>query len=185
MKFLSSLILIIYLAPSMLFSMSFHQEPLYCKLAAELRAQSAKKLEKKHQMSFCGTAGGMMDNINLLGFSFLINRPMTKNEVRMLAVSSTQDFLNDINQDEKVRQYLKIYPFDIEHIEITFLFRTHDQGTVYHPNLAVVSVYNGKIKYSTNNPLNDNRFLVQETETFEDAVKILNGEIPAPESQIK
>lgn len=185
MKLLSSLILISYIVPSMLFSMASSQEPVYCKLADQVRAQCVKKLEKRYQMKMFGTTDGMMDNINLLGFSFETCRSMSKNEAREIVVSCAQEFLKDINANEKIRPYLKSYPFDIKDIDIAIYLKTPTYGTVYHPNLAVVSVYNGKIKYSTNNPLNDNRFLVQETETFEDAVKILNGEIPAPESQIK
>ena len=141
-------------------------------------AKASKRLEKKYNMSLIGINEGMMGCVRLMGFSFQIYRPLDKNEARAIVVNSVQDFLAEINQDEKIRQYLEVYPFDVNHVEIVIFINTPDRGDFCHPNLSVVNASDGKIKYSTNDPENQYRYKSREHESFEDALKILNGNSP-------
>ncbi len=139
--------------------------------------RTSKRLETKHNMKLMGIGEGMMESVKTMCFRFQINRPLEKSEARAIVVDSVLDFLADINQDQEIRQYLDISPFDVNHVEVFLFINTPEQGAFYHPNLSVVSAYMGEIIYSTNDPDKPKiTYKSHEIESFEDAVKILQGE---------
>jgi len=147
----------------------------YDKIVDNIMSRASKRLVKKHNLRLIGIHEGMIGCVKMMGFSFQVFRPISKNEARAMVVDSVQDFLTDINQDEKIRQYLEVYPFDANHVEIMIFIKTPDFGTYYYPNLCVVTASRGNIRYSTNDPENKNRYKTEETESFADAVKLLKG----------
>lgn len=144
-----------------------------------IMTRASKRLEKKHNMSLIGIGEGMMESVKTMCFRFQIYRPLEKSEARAIIVDSVLDFLADINQDEEIRQYLDIYPCDVNHVEVFLFINTPERGEFYDPNLSVVSAYMGEIVYSTNDPDKPKiSYKSHEIESFEDAVKILKGETP-------
>lgn len=178
------LLIIICIFPSFVFSGSSRKTLPYEKIFLEVREKAAIHLAKKYKMRLCGVSEGVMYNINLMGLSFEINRKISKNDTRVLLVNCANDFLKIINENEEIRPYLKIYPFDTKHIEVVIFAGPLNTGTVYHPDLVVGSVRNGEIKYCTNDSEHKYKYKVCEYEPFEDSVKIVNGEMPAPPSEI-
>ncbi len=185
MKILLVLILaLICIAPYYTFSSNPYKKMPYDQIVDDLITRSSKRLEKKHNMRLVGITEGMMGSVKLIGFSFQIFRQMKKNEARTMVVDCVQDLLADINQEEKIRPYLEVFPFDTNHVEI-FLFIDPIDEVDCHPNLSVVTASHRKIYYNTNDSEKKYKFKCEEEETFEDAVKILKGEIPVPASNIK
>ena len=153
-----------------------YKAPPYDKIVDNLMSRASKRLEKKHNMRLIGINEGMMGCVKMMGFRFQVYRSLSKSEARAIIVDCIQDFLADINQDEKIRQYLEVYPFDLNHVDTMIFINTPDRGDFYYPNLCVVTASHGNIRYSTNDPENEYRYKTEETESFEDAVKILKGE---------
>lgn len=150
-------------------------EPRYVEIANKITNITIERLEKKHHLHCCGIKRGMNKSVELIGLDFQLNRIMEKNEARGMVVNCVQEFLADINRNEEIRKVLQVYPFDPEHIEVVIYLSTHDYGTIYHPDLAIVAARRGKITYSTNDPDNEFNFKSREVESFEEAVKIVQS----------
>ena len=148
----------------------------YVKIADNIIKTTSDRLSKKYQMHLMGVKSGMMGCVKLMGIHFQVNRSLSKEEARTIIVDSAQSFLEDINQNESIRPFLQVYPFDLKHIEIVVFISTLGNGTFYHPNLSVISVVDGKIEYSINDPDHKYRYKLEECESFEDAVKILQNQ---------
>jgi len=149
-------------------------EPIpYDKLANKIIKSASDRLSKKHHMELIGVKQGMMGCVKLIGFRFQVYRKLSKDEARAIVVDSAQDFLTEINQNESIRNYLQVYPFDLEHIEVVLFIDTPDRGTFYHPDLAVVAARRGQVTYTTNDPDHKYRYKLEEEESFEDALKIV------------
>lgn len=152
-------------------------EPVsYDKIALKLIKNASLRITKKHHISHIGTKVAMMDCVEFMGLHFQANRRLSKDEARNIVVNGARDFLADINQNEEIRKYLEIYPFDLQHIEIVIFINTPDNGTSYHPDLAVVAARRNKVTYATNDPQNEYKYKLEEEESFEDAVKILQNQ---------
>ena len=150
----------------------------YVKIADDLLIKSSKRLAQKHGLHFCGISGGMMGCVKLMGVTYQLNRAMKKNEARAVIVNCVQEILADINQNEPIRKYLQVYPFDPYHLEVSIFFSTTDHGKLFYPDLSVVTAYNGIIDYATNDPDDKFKYKTQEVESFEDAVKIVQSQNP-------
>lgn len=150
----------------------------YDLIADNLMKQSSKRLEKKHKLHLAGITGGMFGCVKLMGFSYQLSRPMNKDEARAVIIDCVQTFLEDVNKDESIKKYLQVYPFDAEHIEITIYMRTPEEGTLYYPDLSVVTARRGKIMYFTKDPDKEFGYKTEEEEFFEDAVKIVQSQSP-------
>ena len=159
-------------------SLKAYEPPSYVKIADDIMIKASKRLAEKHGLHFCGISGGMMGCVKLMGVTYQLNRAMEKNEARTVVVNCVQEILADINQNEPVRKYLQVYPFDAYHLEVTIFFSTADYGNLYHPDLKVVSVYDGKISYVTKDPDKEFGYKTEEEESFEDAVKIVQSQNP-------
>lgn len=156
----------------------------YADIFYKVRKNAADKLEKKYDLKLSGFGEGLMGNINLMYLSFQVNHSISKNDARNLIVNAVQDLLADINENEEIRQYLAVYPFDTNHVEIDIFIGTPENGNLYHPYLGVVSACRSNIEYSTDDPDKKHHYKAEETESFEDAVKIIKGELLIPPSQI-
>jgi hypothetical protein len=171
------IVFLVCFLPLNIYSGESYTPPPYDKIVNVIMSRSGKRLAKKHGLRQIGITEGMMDCVRLMGFSFQIFRSMDKQESRAMLVDCVQDFLSDINGEEKIRPYLEVYPFDANHVEITIYLKTPDRGSFYHPNFTVVTAYKGEIVYSTVDQ-KTNKYKSQEVETFEEAVEILKGECP-------
>lgn len=144
------------------------------------------KLAKKHNLICRGTSKGMIKTINLMGFIFRHERKVTKDEGRRIFVDCVNEFLDAINEDESLRPYLAVYPFDFNHIDMTIHFNNENHDDLFHPDLGAVTNINNNIRYYTyDSECQIPSYKVDERESFEDALKIVNGQMDAPPSSIR
>ncbi|MFQ5730230.1 MAG: hypothetical protein ACE5GN_07705 [Waddliaceae bacterium] len=108
-----------------------------------------------------------------MGLCFQIRRPVPKDEGRKLLIDCAEELLSQINSHPDFRQFMHEYPFTIKNIDIHMYVSEETGGTIYHPNIAVFSLSNGNLCYSTNTPENRYIFFSREKETYEEAVRIV------------
>ena len=89
MKSIGILLFFLILAP-LVVSFNFFKKN-YADQAQEMRNKVGKNLAKKHRMDFFGTSGGMMNCVRMVGFSFEVSRPVSRDEARFLLVDCVED----------------------------------------------------------------------------------------------
>jgi hypothetical protein len=149
--------------------------PRYVTLAEEIRANMARKLAKRYDMSLFGIGGGMADSVNIICLSFQIRKSFTKEELRYILIDCVEEILAAFNANEEIRPYLLNYPFLPENIEIKIFITDSTGRRVYDPTIAVASAIGGKLKYKTNDPNDEFKYKSIVQEPYEEALKIVRG----------
>lgn len=171
---------------SFIFCNKADDRPPHVIVAEKFMERMKIKLIKKHHFNFLGTYNGMFKTINLMGFIFELDRNVTKDEGRRIFIDCMNEFLDAINQDDSIRPYLAVYPFDFDHIDMTIYFNKEDQAELHHPNLGLITKMKNSIHYYTyDSESKRSDYKVDEKESFEEALKIVNGQMEPPVSSIK
>lgn len=121
----------------------------YVVRADKITAEVKDKLRKRYNMSVVGITGGMIDCVNVLGLSFQIRGPLVKDVLRRMLIDCVEEFLTPINADEKLRPFLKNYPFTAKEIVISIFVDDKNGLELYDPEISVASAINGKLIFRT------------------------------------
>jgi hypothetical protein len=87
-----------------------------------------KKMEGKFGLTCCMSGASMPEDIQSIDIGFESKKIATLEEARKVAVFFMEQFLSIINEDEKVRPYLREYPFPRKRVFMTFSFRQGDNS---------------------------------------------------------
>ena len=93
------------------------------KLVNKLRKKVSVDLQRKYGLIPFGTGGQMMNKVEKLMLIFNFPTPLTENQARVLAVNAAEDFIQAINEEETLRQYLSNYPFGPKNVPETKKYR--------------------------------------------------------------
>ena len=146
-------------------------------LMDEIRFALIHKLAEKHRMCPIGISGGMPGGIiHEVGACFEIRRILTKEEIRTIIVDCIQEFANAININEKLKPYLKDYPFTEKNIDIMLVIYNRKRQEVYHPFISGAFTARGSIFYHTEIPENKYDYKEEWEEPFEEAIKLVQLE---------
>lgn len=121
----------------------------YVVISQQIRSDVAAKLVKRYNMKVIGITGGLADCVNVLGLSFQIRGPLTKERLREILVDCVEELLAPINANERLRPFLKNYPFTAEGIDIEIFVVDNTGVKVYHPEIMLAAAYEGILKYRT------------------------------------
>ena len=144
------------------------------KMILSVERNAGKQISARNNLQYIGSGGGNTDGkIRMSSLSFSIRKPLTKNEARRLIVACIQEYLQIINEDEKLRPALLHYPFTAADVELSVDSKYPDGSRVYDPYIGLVYNANCKIYYRSNDPENEYKYKLKEEETFEEALKIL------------
>ena len=148
----------------------------YVVMADEITEKVEAKLTKRYNMRTIGTIGGMADRVNMLGLSFQIHGPLSKDKLRRILIDCIEEFLTPINANEKLRPFLKTYPYTVEGLIIE-IFVVDDTGKkVYDPNIMLAETFQGELKYRLVDKDTKFGYKSTEKEDYETALKIVQNE---------
>jgi hypothetical protein len=184
MKFINVLLAVFFLVISTIFLESFKEKKMYPQKSTESQisdnfiVQTGKKLGQKYDMIQNCIGGGVDNGIWLMSFGFKrYNSYLTEEDARKLIIECVNDCLEAVNQDEKLRPFLKVFPFTAKNLDFT-IFNYDKQGNdIDHPLIKTVSNSEGKICYYTidaSKPIQP--YKSKKYETYEEAVAILQKE---------
>lgn len=137
----------------------------FCSLFSFLTGTSNNRpdiaMTEKHISSFAskmngrgfavqGTGGAMMKNIEKVNMSFAIHKKVLIDEARIMIIGTSEDFLREINADEKLRPYLKNYPFDHKNLGFKIAF-IDENNWMNETGIACVMVVKDKVYYEVSN----------------------------------
>jgi hypothetical protein len=115
-----------------------------------------------------------------IDITFQLNSPLSKEACRWVIVNIALLFLSNINQDPDLSQFLPEGGFTYNNLDIGISLLTPNRSFLYHPDIAYVSLFNGKIYYSTNDPKDKDGghspYKERVHEPFEEALKIVESQ---------
>jgi hypothetical protein len=143
----------------------------YVVRAHEIRADVAAKLTERYNMGIIGISGGMIDKVNVIGLSFQILGPLSKEKLREILVDCVEEFLTSINEDEEIRPFLKNFPFTEQEIVINIFIVDKAGRNVYDPDIMVATANKGKMTYRTKDKNVEIGYKNEMKEDFQTALK--------------
>jgi hypothetical protein len=148
----------------------------YVVIAQKIRADMAKKLSKRHNMEVIGVTGGLAGRVNVLGLSFEIIGPLTKEQLREILIDCVEEFMTAINANERLRPHLKNYPFTPKEIEIELYIKGEKRRDLFDPEIRVAVATHGSLRYHTTAKDNPFGYKSEFMEDYEEALKIVKGQ---------
>jgi hypothetical protein len=142
-------------------------------------------LASHYQLRYVGySEAGDAKGFSKIGLRFNKFGRLSKEEGRKMIVDCLNVLLTDINSEPEIQQFLINKPFTIANVEIGIVILTNEGKNIFYPDVCVFSAFGGKIYYSTNSSDHESGYYTRESETFEEAVKIVEsqnkGSVPLP-----
>ncbi len=119
----------------------------YLKYVSEITKEFSKEMEKKHRIYCSGDGGRMPRDVEEVEVWFTVCRKTSVEEARILEVDLIENLLKKINSHEKIRPYLREYPFPSERVGIVLSFESERGADPLDESVAFVCTGKGKIHY--------------------------------------
>lgn len=125
---------------------SYEETPVHIVEARRVIREYLTKISKQKKIIFLGWSGALFSNIEELDLDFESMEEKTMDDARKEIVYLTDELIDLINNDLKIREFLKVYPFTTKNLKIAIVYTKN-------PNLEEVSSFyrivmmHGKIYY--------------------------------------
>ena len=152
----------------------------YVVIADQITDEVAAKLSKQYNMKLIGSTGGMAGCVNVIGLSFQIRGPLNQETLRKILVGCVEEFLTPINANERLRPFLKNYPFTSHEIEIEIFVVDARGEEIHDPEIGIATAKHGGLRYHTKAREPGYLFGYKTTmkEDYNAALKIVKGSQP-------
>jgi len=146
---------------------------------SEVINEFAKAAVKEFGVEVCSTGASMPQDVQSIIVNFVKRKQTTIEEARELIVRLTERFVEITNKHEKLRPYLREYPFPYYRASVNLHF--HDKNGLYYEHGSVHSVgkdINKQIVYSTVATAvskKNSDYVVTLKEPYEKAVEIVRA----------
>ncbi|MEI6241849.1 MAG: hypothetical protein WCP39_00395 [Chlamydiota bacterium] len=144
----------------------------------------AKEMEKDFELVCIGNGGKMPHDVEEISVKFIAYRRATIEQARELEVNATETFLRMINAHEKIRPFLREYPFKVNRAEVSIAFRKNDNSAYDDSSVVHVFQVKNRIFYYAEEPNSGTRRILLE-ESYEEAVKIVKENPPKKDSPVQ
>ncbi len=146
----------------------------YLQHVAEVRSIFAEQMFRDYGLICYGTMDQMPDDIEMIGLKLKAYRRANIEEARALEVIATNKLLGIINEHEKIRPYLREYPFPPERVCLTFSF-DHPKTKRSQSDGSISFVSHIGYTVDAKNP-NQNKLLYKRQDAFNDKIIKLYSE---------
>ncbi len=119
----------------------------YLKFVNEITKSFAKEMENEYDLYCIGSGGQMPHDVEEMEVLFVAHRKATIEETRIMELCGIQKLLNKINAHEKIRPYLREYPFKADRVDISISFRTENDERPHDGSVALVYLAKNRIIY--------------------------------------
>jgi hypothetical protein len=136
--------------------------------------KAADVLKKRHGLKYIGiSVSSRNERYKVIGVRFQMLRQLSKEEGRKILVDSAQELLHEINSNLELQPYLDPFPFEIKNVEVVFFVYAENGRDLSHPDITDFDLRRGVIEYTTLSRENRNRAYSTETESYEEALRIV------------
>jgi len=147
------------------------------KLTNQLINRVSKKLAKNYNLTV-SAVGGSVDELGIKSIILIYRHygaALNVEKARIIMVNMIEEYLNEINNDEKLRTYLKNYPFTTSNLILSLISFNDDGETHVDPDLVTISIEKDYLSYQTKDPNNPYNYKDSFTEKYADALKIVRN----------
>jgi hypothetical protein len=132
---------------------------------------------KEHGLE-CGASGGRMPyDVEEISVSLAANHTATVEQARELVIKTTERFAQIINAHEKIRPFLREYPFPSNRVDVSISFRDpkRKKPSGLYMEVTYVLQARNRIYYQTDDPQNPYVGKDIKDEPYEEALKIVQS----------
>jgi hypothetical protein len=147
--------------------------PIYTRYVAEVTSSFLREMHKEYGFE-CGASGGCMPyDVEEISVKLVAYRSATIEQARELEVRATERLAQLINAHEKIRPFLREYPFPSSRARVTISFRK--RGKHLTDDVEFVCHAKNKLYYLAHDP--DHPYVGKDikNEPYEEALKIVQG----------
>ncbi len=134
----------------------------------------AKEMAKEFGLVCIGEGGRMPHDVEEIAVKFIAYRKASINEARELEIIATERLLKIINNNEKIRPFLREYPFKANRAEVSISFNKPNNTSYTDGSVARVTQINNKIYYRGEDGRSELFYSLGE-EPYEEALKIVQN----------
>jgi hypothetical protein len=144
----------------------------YTPYVNEIVRTFAKEMKKELALQCIGDGGSMPYDVEEITVLFVSFQKVTVDKARELEIAAIEKLTNIINKNEKIRPYLREYPFPKNRADVRITFLT-EKGEYFDKNFVTfVFQTKNQIFYETRN-LQEDKFVLLHKESLEEAIKIV------------
>jgi hypothetical protein len=149
--------------------------PAYLRYVSEVISAFEKEMYRDYGLKCKGTGGRMPHDVEKITVNLFIYQNATVEQARELEVRAIERFAQIINAHEKIRPFLREYPFPSNRIDVSISFDKpkKKKTSSLEDDVAFVFQAKGKIFYRAYNPENPYLFQPIKDEPYEEALKIV------------
>jgi hypothetical protein len=153
------------------------ESPIYTQYVSEVTSAFLKEMHKEYGFD-CGASGGRMPHdVEEISVSLVAYQSATVEQARQLLIKTTERFAQIINAHEKIRPFLREYPFPSSRSRVSISFRNQKKKkfSLYCDYVTHVLQAKNRIYYLGDNP--DNPYVGKDIadEPYEEALKIVEA----------
>lgn len=145
----------------------------YLKYVDEITRRFSKEIKKEFGIECTGSGGSMPHDVQEISMEFVAYQRATVEQARELEVKITEKFVQAINAHEKIRPFLREFPFPSGRTEVGISFFKRNNIPYIDGSVAYVSHIRSKIHYRAEDPDNPHLFKPITSEPYEEALKIV------------
>jgi hypothetical protein len=148
----------------------------YEKYVDEIVDEFSREMDRDYNLICIGGGGRMPYDVEEISVEFHAYRRATVEEARELEVVATERLLEKVNQNFKIRPFLREHPFKPFRAKVSISFM-NERGEWWADSIAFVFQVKNKIHYYKKDPSTDpikKYFAIEaHSESFEEAEKII------------
>ncbi len=134
----------------------------------------AKDINNEFGLVCIGSGGKMPYDVEEIGIDFMSYHRATIDEARKLEITVTEKFLNAINSNEKIRPFLREYPFTVSRAQVSISFHQPDKRRYSDGSVAFVFQVKDTIFYRSFDE-HSSQLIPLHKEPYDEALKIVSN----------
>jgi len=158
------------------FSFNLFGKKEYLKYVKEINNEHVEVMKKKYGLNCYGSGGSMpydVERIQLM-YRCFISKPISIEVAREIEVSAVHELLRIINEHDKIRPFLREYPFNSDRVSLSIAFYDRKNQRPKDGSVSFVHNTKGKIFYDAS----ETRTRKQSLYIYLDPKKIKNRKDP-------
>ncbi len=152
-----------------------YESPAYTQYVAEITRAFAKQMKKEFDLDCEGSGGCMPYDVEEISIKFAAYQRATVEDARELEVKVTEKFVQAINAHEKIRPFLREYPFPPKRTCVGISFYKPNNSSYMDGSVSYVSQVNSRIYYRAENPQNRYVYKDLKDEPYQEARTVVIG----------